>query len=101
GIRDFHVTGVQTCALPILLELDLSGVVVSSIPRRYYPHGSMAAHVLGFVALDDVGYYGIEGFYDEALQGKLEVDRQSRIPFEAKIGRASWRASGEVAGRAE
>src|SRR5207302_4454322 len=25
GIRDFHVTGVQTCALPILLVSELSG----------------------------------------------------------------------------
>src|SRR5690606_39437419 len=24
GIRDFHVTGVQTCALPILVNFDLS-----------------------------------------------------------------------------
>src|SRR5690606_39515767 len=23
GIRDFHVTGVQTCALPILCDLDI------------------------------------------------------------------------------
>ncbi|HPV08943.1 MAG TPA: penicillin-binding protein 2, partial [Aggregatilineales bacterium] len=78
-----------------VLELDLSGVVVSSIPRRYYPHGSMAAHVLGFVALDDVGYYGIEGFYDEALQGKLEVDRQSRIPFEA-TGGEGWQSGSDI-----
>src|SRR5690606_40881468 len=29
GIRDFHVTGVQTCALPILLQLaQVSNVVV-------------------------------------------------------------------------
>src|SRR5690606_40695702 len=28
GIRDFHVTGVQTCALPICLEIGREGVVV-------------------------------------------------------------------------
>src|SRR5690606_41087696 len=25
GIRDFHVTGVQTCALPIWIKADLAG----------------------------------------------------------------------------
>src|SRR5690606_41010529 len=40
GIRDFHVTGVQTCALPILrignaaagqLQLDIYGALIDSI----------------------------------------------------------------------
>src|SRR5690606_40301410 len=28
GIRDFHVTGVQTCALPILMKMAWSGLVI-------------------------------------------------------------------------
>ncbi len=78
-----------------VLALDLDGVVVTPIPRRFYPHGSMASHALGFVALDDVGYYGIEGFYDDVLQGKLEVDDQSRIPFEA-TGGEGWRSGADL-----
>src|SRR5690606_40131800 len=31
GIRDFHVTGVQTCALPILLEEQRQAVVVGEV----------------------------------------------------------------------
>src|SRR5690606_40937012 len=31
GIRDFHVTGVQTCALPILLELRLTRIRMSPL----------------------------------------------------------------------
>src|SRR5690606_40371193 len=31
GIRDFHVTGVQTCALPILLTGLLGGLVLMAL----------------------------------------------------------------------
>src|SRR5690606_40432451 len=41
GIRDFHVTGVQTCALPILLE------VRASIPLGIVVHQLSPALVLG------------------------------------------------------
>lgn len=41
--------------------------------KRYYPEASLAAHLLGFVGKnkdnDDVGYFGIEGFYDKELTG--------------------------------
>ncbi len=67
-----------------LLELDLDGVVIVPIMRRFYPHDSLAAHILGFVSGDEVGYFGIEGYYNEALIGKLAAGGQSRIPFEAK-----------------
>src|SRR5690606_40111099 len=31
GIRDFHVTGVQTCALPILVKRDNVDVVIGTV----------------------------------------------------------------------
>ncbi len=70
-----------------LLALDLDGIVVTPIHRRYYPHVDLAAHVLGFVGYDDVGYYGVEGFYDDLLAGVFSAGDQSRIPFEATRGR--------------
>jgi cell division protein FtsI/penicillin-binding protein 2 len=43
-------------------------------PARYYPEGSLASHVLGFVASDEkgekIGYFGIEGKLNEELKGK-------------------------------
>lgn len=35
--------------------------------ERYYPQGSMAAHVLGFVGADGKGRVGMEQVFDEAL----------------------------------
>jgi len=78
-----------------VLGLDLSGVVVTPLSRRFYPHGSLASHLLGFVALDDTGYYGIEGYYDDLLQGAVEVSDESRIPFEA-TGGEGWRSGSDL-----
>ena len=37
---------------------------------RYYPSGTLAAHVLGFVGSDGQGLYGLEYQYDDILRGK-------------------------------
>jgi len=49
-------------------ELNIPGVYVGDKPKRYYPYGEMAAHVLGFVSADK-GQYGIESYYEEKLSG--------------------------------
>lgn len=42
--------------------------------KRFYPEGSMAAQLLGFVGSDkfgnDIGYFGLEGYYNRVLKGK-------------------------------
>jgi len=43
-------------------------ITAEPLPRRYYPEGRLAAHVLGFVAADRRGYYGLEGYYDTFLR---------------------------------
>ena len=45
------------------------GVKIEADTRRYYPHGSLAAHVIGFTGLDNTGLAGIEARYDETLSG--------------------------------
>jgi len=37
--------------------------------RRYYPHGEMACHALGFTGSDGAGQYGLELQYDSVLSG--------------------------------
>lgn len=50
--------------------LELPGIYFESEPKRYYPGGKLASHVLGFVDIDGNGLEGIEAAYDGILQGK-------------------------------
>lgn len=51
----------------------LDGVGFDEYKKRYYPEASIAAQLLGFVGKDDegdnVGYFGIEGYYHKDLEG--------------------------------
>lgn len=40
---------------------------------RRYPHGALAAHVLGFVSRGGGGFYGLEGYYDRVLRPEVPV----------------------------
>ncbi|RUA15426.1 MAG: hypothetical protein DSY55_06315 [Clostridia bacterium] len=42
-------------------------VTAAIFPQRFHPEGKMAAHVLGFVSLDNQGFYGLEGYFDNFL----------------------------------
>jgi len=65
----------------------LPGIRLRKEPKRYYPNGSLAAHVLGFVGLDGVGLAGIEQVYNERITGepgKLFVEKDSLgTPYES------------------
>jgi cell division protein FtsI (penicillin-binding protein 3) len=50
--------------------LGLPGVGVLSEQRRYYPNRELAAHVLGFANLDNVGLGGIESAYNRQISGR-------------------------------
>ncbi len=51
-------------------ELKLVGVRAIKEPKRYYPNGALAAHVLGYVGTDDAGLGGIELYQDASLGGE-------------------------------
>src|SRR5690606_40510444 len=65
GIRDFHVTGVQTCALPIL---------------RWQPSDRIDVNLIADYTNDDRNVGGSVLLLRENADGTI-----------AKIGRASWR----------
>lgn len=46
------------------------GIKIEADTKRYYPNGSLAAHVIGFVGLDNTGLGGIESRYDSVLSGE-------------------------------
>src|SRR5690606_476547 len=50
-------------------QLGLSGVYVAQRPQRDYPHGTLAADVLGFTGLDNQGLAGLEFHYEDVLRG--------------------------------
>ncbi len=50
-------------------RLGLPGIAVAEDSKRFYPYGSLAAHVLGFTGIDNQGLTGIEAKYDKELTG--------------------------------
>lgn len=54
-------------------DANIRGVYVDTDEARYYPFGGLAAHVLGFVGSGsdgkEIGRYGIEAQFDDALAG--------------------------------
>lgn len=54
--------------------LGLEGIGFEKQETRMYPEASSAAHLLGFVGKDsegeDIGYFGLEGYYNASLSGK-------------------------------
>ncbi|NLG04084.1 MAG: penicillin-binding protein 2, partial [Clostridia bacterium] len=48
---------------------DVKGIWLEDAYQRYYPYGSLACDVIGFVQGDEKGNYGLEEFYDESLNG--------------------------------
>jgi len=69
-------------------EKDLRGIELGPISHRTYPGGALAAQLLGFVAYNNdgrqVGYYGIEGFYNDLLAGRPVEGIKRVVPFEAQ-----------------
>jgi len=55
-------------------NLKIEGLGFEEEPKRFYPEGTLAAHLLGFIGSDeqgqDRGYYGLEGFYNGDLRGR-------------------------------
>jgi cell division protein FtsI/penicillin-binding protein 2 len=54
--------------------LKIQGIGFDPQEASYYPEASVAAQILGFVGKDDkgsdIGYFGLEGYYDLPLSGK-------------------------------
>ena len=83
---------LQEVALVEARQLELPGAIIQFVPRRFYPFGSFASHVLGYVGRiseeqlgnapfedagrnDYVGQSGVELIYDKILFGRNGVQR--------------------------
>ena len=66
-----------------ILALKLPGIHPVIEPKRFYPNGSLASHVLGYVGIDGQGLGGVEHSYNSKIKGEpgelfLERDATGR-----------------------
>lgn len=83
---------LEEVALVESRQLELPGAIIQFVPRRFYPEGSLAAHVLGYVGRiseeqlqspdferadrnDHVGQSGVELVYNRYLMGRNGTQR--------------------------
>ncbi len=74
------IAAEQGQAIAALDEISLS---LEEIPRRFYPQGSLAGHVVGIVVDDGLtGTLGVEGAYNETLAGQVLDLAVSNVPLD-------------------
>ena len=81
-------------------QAGIPGVYLQREYRRYYPLGEVAAHVVGFTDVDDIGQEGMELAFDERLRGvggarRVLRDRLGRIVEEVESIRPA-KAGGDL-----
>jgi cell division protein FtsI (penicillin-binding protein 3) len=78
-------------------SLGLPGLAFQRERRRLYPHGRLAAHVLGFTGVDNRGLTGVEKYFDSRLSEprlaakgplKLSLDLRVQHALKEELGRA-------------
>jgi cell division protein FtsI (penicillin-binding protein 3) len=72
---------VNPVKLRKLREMAFSGVGFVPSSKRYYPHHGLAAQLIGYVGVDEVGLAGVEFAQDQRLRGEpgwLVVQRDAR-----------------------
>ncbi len=50
-------------------KYDLKGVKLEESSKRYYPYSRLASHVIGFVGSENIGWSGVEDYYNSTLTG--------------------------------
>ncbi len=53
-------------------ELGIEGIFIIKEPKRFYPSGELAGHLIGFVGVDANGLEGLELKYDQQLKSNPE-----------------------------
>ena len=80
-----------------ITQLNLAGVYTQPENKRFYPKGSLASHVVGFVDMDEKGLGGIEYTLDSQVRGKSEkilmMTDAHQIPFDGGEARRERGAS--------
>jgi cell division protein FtsI/penicillin-binding protein 2 len=81
-------------------QLRLPGIYLQKEPRRLYPYGTLAAHILGFVSLDHEGVEGVESSFNPELRGKdgftweIQDGRMARWEIYSPQAPSQWPQNG-------
>ncbi|HYT76227.1 MAG TPA: penicillin-binding protein [Vicinamibacterales bacterium] len=78
--------------------LALPGITLLKESRRYYPNSELAAHVIGYVGIENAGLGGIESAYDSQIRGKdgkilIQTDAKRHALF-SRVERAATAGAG-------
>ncbi len=72
------------------IKKDLPGINITVIPKRYYPNGTVAAHVLGYVGnITEDEYKGLkdkEGYTINSTYGKMGIELSMEKYLKGKDG---------------
>ena len=70
--RHVHVRAAAGVARPEAARrgFGLDGIGFIKESRRFYPNKELAAHLLGYVGVDNTGLNGLEAAYDSQIRGK-------------------------------
>jgi cell division protein FtsI/penicillin-binding protein 2 len=60
-----------------IASLKIKGIRIETTETRFYPYGTLAAHILGFTR-DKAGQYGVEAFYNESLAGTTDDEASGK-----------------------
>lgn len=62
-------------------DLGLTGVHIGYKTKRYYPQEVTGSQLIGFINENGEGQYGLEGYYNEQLQGKTTLEKTEKNPY--------------------
>jgi cell division protein FtsI (penicillin-binding protein 3) len=68
--------------------LGVPGLAFQREERRVYPHGALAAHVLGFVDVDNKGLAGVEAYFDETLRDPARQSKPLQLSIDVRVQHA-------------
>lgn len=68
-----------------LRALGQPGLVLEREPERLYPHGALAAHLIGFTGIDGEGAMGIERAFEERLTDPRRADEPLVLSIDARV----------------
>ncbi|MDP6342972.1 MAG: penicillin-binding transpeptidase domain-containing protein, partial [Alphaproteobacteria bacterium] len=69
-------------------RLGIPGLYFREEQRRLYPHGALAAHVLGFTDVDGNGIAGVEKFFDEELLRRGHAGAPLQLSLDIRVQHA-------------